>query len=223
MATDTRPAGARQSGILPADTQPVRRPRRETPADASVPAASVSPTPACISTPAPTSAAGTAEALAACQACGLYRERRQALWGKGSLPCRVLFVSEGIAPEDDAAATLLSGQTGVLFDAMLEAIGLSRQEVFVTAAVKCAANLTITPKAEHLNACAPHFNAQLTQSQSRAVVLLGQFTPPEIWNLSDKTVLTLPHPARLLQEPAQKAAAWKVLKQLRRLLQPPAS
>jgi uracil-DNA glycosylase family 4 len=67
--------------------------------------------------------------VAACRACALCQERRQAVLGVGDVAADWLFIGEGPGAEEDARGEPFVGPAGKLLDAMLAAIDLQRGEM----------------------------------------------------------------------------------------------
>lgn len=163
--------------------------------------------------------------LAACQRCALRNERRQPMAGHGALPARLMVISPNPSPADDSAHTLFSGDVGLLLSNMLHAIGIQPNDVFYTSQVKCTPNVSLHVQAEHIAACQPYLQQQLSWVQPHAVLLLGK-----AFSHMDKAALQhilrnipyviIPHPARLLRQPTLKAQAWTLLQQLLPYLHP---
>ncbi|MFC3874264.1 uracil-DNA glycosylase family protein [Neisseria musculi] len=139
-------------------------------------------------------------------------------------PAAVMAVSICPAPEDSAIGRLFSGNTGVLLDNMLAAIGLKAADVHKTSWIKAAAVFTPEPPPGQMAAALPQMQAELAASRAQAILFLGQvFSQPHyaetIAQLCGSTpAFTVPHPARLLRQPHLKKQAWEELKKLRNIL-----
>lgn len=163
-------------------------------------------------TPATDSPANEAEAL------------KQSLAGT-VLPAQIMVVSICPAPEDSANGRLFSGPVGILLDNMLAAIGLKTNDAHKTSWVHDTLDFSPNPDAAQINAALPRMQAELSLSQAKAVLLLGQiFEKTEHGQTihalcGDTPYFIIPHPARLLRQPHLKAQAWQQLKKLRQALQ----
>ena len=67
-----------------------------------------------------------AAGVAACKACPLCQQRKQAVLGVGDLNPDWLFVGEGPGAEEDVKGEPFVGQAGKLLDNMLAALGIAR-------------------------------------------------------------------------------------------------
>jgi len=186
--------------------------------------------------------AATLEALSAtieqCNACGLCKERGQVVVGQGVMQPAIMVIGEGPGEQEDRQGLPFVGTSGVLLDNMLSSIGSSRtKDVYAANIVKCRppANRNLRPA--EIEACRPFLMRQielvrpfsiLTLGRHAAQTLLGgqaQLTemreqPYEIEHAGLKIpVVVSYHPAYLLGQPSDKAAAWRDLQRVKALSQ----
>ncbi len=161
---------------------------------------------------------------AACAACSLHNQRKQALSGYGAMPARLMVISLNPAPSDDETGQLISGQHGRLLNNMLAAIGLVPEQVFRTAWLRCTPRIALKTTPEEQVRCAAFIRQELAWAQPQAVLLLGNsfYDPARRWLLEQlighTPAFTVPHPAILLRQPELKAQAWHSLKQIKAAL-----
>ncbi|HYC35610.1 MAG TPA: uracil-DNA glycosylase [Usitatibacter sp.] len=168
-----------------------------------------------------------------CRACGLCRQRKQAVFGVGDAAAPWLFVGEGPGADEDEQGEPFVGQAGRLLDSMLSAIGLRRGErVYIANVVKCRPPGNRTPTAEEAAACAPFLDRQIELLRPKLIVALGKTaaahllaTEASIGSLRgrvhryrDTPLVVTYHPAYLLRAPAEKAKVWEDLLFARRTL-----
>ncbi len=178
-----------------------------------------------------------ATSVAACRACALCEQRRQAVLGVGDRQARWLFIGEGPGAEEDARGEPFVGPAGQLLDAMLSAIDLSRQkDVYIANAVKCRPPGNRTPEAAEQATCRPYLARQIALIQPKLIVLLGRVAVHALLG-KDETLaalrgkvfeyrdgeLSIPaivtyHPAYLLRTLPDKAKAWEDLCRARALM-----
>ncbi|NMK49645.1 uracil-DNA glycosylase [Achromobacter sp. Bel] len=172
------------------------------------------------------------EQVVACTACGLCEGRRHAVFGQGATPTRWLVVGEAPGEQEDRQGHPFVGRSGQLLDAMLAAVGMSREtDVFITNVIKCRPPGNRNPKPEEIAACSPYLMRQIALLKPERILVLGRFaaqtllgTDATIGSLrgrlhSLKTdegaeipVIVSYHPAYLLRSPSEKARAWQDLK-----------
>ena len=174
-----------------------------------------------------------AEEIASCKACRLCEHRRQVVPGEGALDPPILFVGEGPGEEEDKSGRPFVGRAGQLLDKMIQAIGLSREHVFIANVVKCRPPQNRTPEAGEIRACLPFLKRQIELIAPRMICTLG--APATRTLLPDATSISrvrgqtreydgiplIPtyHPAFLLRKPEFKRDAWEDLKKMQALLQ----
>ncbi|CAB3821020.1 hypothetical protein LMG26846_00472 [Achromobacter insuavis] len=178
------------------------------------------------------------EQVLACTACGLCGGRRHAVFGHGGQPTRWLVVGEAPGEQEDRQGQPFVGRSGQLLDAMLSAVGMSRErDVFIANVIKCRPPGNRNPKPEEIAACSPYLMRQIALLKPERILVLGRFaaqtllgTDATIGSLRGRVhqmktdegreipVIVSYHPAYLLRSPAEKARAWQDLKLAARLV-----
>jgi uracil-DNA glycosylase family 4 len=77
------------------------------------------------------------QALAGCRRCKLCEARRTIVFGSGNPQADLVVIGEGPGADEDAQGKPFVGRAGQLLTKMLEAVKLTRDEVFITNTVKC--------------------------------------------------------------------------------------
>jgi uracil-DNA glycosylase family 4 len=174
-----------------------------------------------------------ARQVAACKACSLCEQRKQAVLGVGDLNPDWLFIGEGPGAEEDTQGEPFVGQAGKLLDNMLAALGISRgNKVYIGNAVKCRPPGNRTPETAEIASCRPYLERQIAMLKPKIIVLLGKVAVQSLLH-EDKTLASMRgsrfeyagipvvvtyHPAYLLRNLPDKAKAWEDLVFARRLL-----
>lgn len=172
--------------------------------------------------------------IAACSACRLCEKRQNAVPGMGDRNADVMFVGEGPGGEEDRRGLPFVGAAGKLLDAMLAAIGLTREHgVYIANTVKCRPPHNRTPQPDEMAACRPYLDRQIALVRPRLLVALGRpaaqvlLDEPEVrinaargrvLDHAGIALLVTYHPAYLLRNQADKARAWEDLCRVRRML-----
>jgi DNA polymerase len=205
------------------------------PAAASSEAAPVAPpntTPVSATASAPADAAQRLAQLAAtvssCQKCVLCQKRKQTVFARGTGSSGVCFVGEGPGADEDAQGLPFVGKAGQLLDKMIEAMGLSRDEVYVCNVVKCRPPDNRKPEPDEMAACLPYLAEQLDLVRPSVIVALGATAVQGLLGTSVgimrlrgnwKTYRGIPlmptfHPAYLLRTPSAKRQVWEDLQEV---------
>ncbi|MEO5695022.1 MAG: uracil-DNA glycosylase [Usitatibacter sp.] len=169
-----------------------------------------------------------------CRACGLCKQRKQAVFGVGSEAGPWLFVGEGPGADEDEQGDPFVGQAGRLLDNMLSAIGSERgRDVYIANVVKCRPPGNRTPTLDETSACAPFLDRQIELIAPKLIVALGKSaasrllgTEASLASLRGRVhrhrgipLIVTYHPAYLLRSLPEKAKAWEDLLLARKTLQ----
>lgn len=177
---------------------------------------------------------GLQEAVRDCTRCDLHRGRTQTVFGVGSQDADLLIIGEAPGAEEDRRGEPFVGRAGQLLNAMLGAIHLAREEVYIANILKCRPPNNRDPKPEEAATCTPYLERQIELLQPRVMLALGRIAAQ--WLLqSDSPIGRLRgrefsfgeqetplivsyHPAYLLRSPLAKAKAWEDLLLVRQIL-----
>ncbi len=167
-----------------------------------------------------------AEEIGACQRCTLGSCRTRTVPGEGNPGCELLFIGEGPGAEEDAQGRPFVGPAGVLLNRMIEAMGLTRAEVFIANAVKCRPPGNRTPLPDEVAACMPFLTRQIAVLKPRLICTLGNtplralmgdeslgITRMRGTMLAYQGIPVIPtfHPSYLLRNPEAKKPCWEDL------------
>jgi uracil-DNA glycosylase len=108
-----------------------------------------------------------------CIKCCLSQGRTQTVFGEGSPDAELVFVGEGPGEEEDKTGRPFVGRAGELLTKMIQAMGLSRQQVFIANMVKCRPPGNRAPAPEEIQACWSYLVRQLQTIQPKVIVTLG--------------------------------------------------
>lgn len=166
--------------------------------------------------------------LGDCKRCKLCEGRKQIVFGVGNPRAELVFVGEGPGAEEDAQGVPFVGPAGQLLTKMIEAMGFSRDDVYICNLVKCRPPENRVPEIDEVVACEPFLRAQLGAIQPKVIVGLGKTAVQAL--LREETSITkirgrwheyagiklMPtfHPLYLLRRPEEKKAVWSDLQQV---------
>ena len=146
--------------------------------------------------PASPEAAGKAEQLAAleaemvagCRRCPLAGQRTHTVFGEGNPDADLVFVGEAPGAEEDRQGRPFVGRAGEMLTKWIAAMGLRRQDVYITNVIKCRPPGNRTPNAEEIEACWETLLRQLRIIRPKVIVTLGN--PATQALLSTRTGIT---------------------------------
>lgn len=171
--------------------------------------------------------------VARCQACELHKTRTQTVFGVGQQNADLMIIGEAPGADEDRKGEPFVGRAGQLLNAMLKAIGLQREEVYIANILKCRPPGNRDPRAEEALNCAPYLQRQVALLKPRAILAVGAVAARNLLQSDDAVgrlrggqheyngvpVVVTYHPAYLLRSPEQKAKAWQDLQKVARLIQ----
>jgi uracil-DNA glycosylase len=115
-----------------------------------------------------------------CEGCPLYRNATQTVFGRGPVGARLMMVGEQPGDQEDRQGQPFVGPAGRVLDEALDEVGIARDEVYVTNAVKHfkwtqqgKRRLHAKPSAREMNACHPWLEAEIEAVGPRVIVCLG--------------------------------------------------
>lgn len=167
--------------------------------------------------------------VATCTRCALHSSRTQGVFGVGNPQADWLVIGEAPGAEEDRRGEPFVGRAGQLLDAMLKAIGLSREtNVFIANVLKSRPPGNRDPKPEEVAACLPYLMRQIALMRPRLILAVGRIaaqnllaTDMSLGRLRGKVhhfgelntpLIVTYHPAYLLRTPGDKRKAWEDLK-----------
>ncbi len=173
--------------------------------------------------------AAMAETVAACRRCRLCEGRQKTVFGAGDTQADLMFIGEGPGAEEDRQGLPFVGRAGELLTRIIEAIGMTREQVYIANIVKCRPPGNRDPQPDEVAACRPYLERQISLIRPRLLVALGRIAAQTllgndlpIGRMRGQwfTVLGVPtmvtyHPAALLRNPALKRPTWEDMQQVR--------
>jgi DNA polymerase len=167
------------------------------------------------------------EDLGDCTRCKLHGlGRRQIVFGVGNPHADLMFVGEAPGADEDVQGIPFVGRAGQLLTKMIEAMGFSRDEVYIANVIKCRPPGNRNPDPDEVEQCEPFLFRQIESIQPKVIVALGAFAAKALLKTQDpisrlrgrlyeyhgaKLIPTF-HPSYLLRSPDQKKYAWDDLK-----------
>jgi DNA polymerase len=174
------------------------------------------------------------EEIGDCTRCKLHRlGRRQVVFGVGNPSAELMFVGEAPGADEDIQGIPFVGRAGQLLTKIIEAIGLSRDDVYIANVIKCRPPENRNPEPDEVETCEPFLFQQIDTIHPKVIVALGTFAAKALLKTQDsisrlrgrvydyrgaKLVPTF-HPAFLLRSPERKRDVWEDMKKVRALLQ----
>ncbi len=162
----------------------------------------------------------------------LIKHRTKLVFGAGNANAELCFVGEAPGHEEDLQGLPFVGRAGQLLTRMIEGIGLTRDQVFITNVLKCRPPQNRNPKPEEIINCEAFLLEQLAVIKPRIICALGTFAAQTLLHSTEPIsrlrggfhdyhgikLLATFHPAFILRSPQYKPHVWEDLKMIRREL-----
>jgi uracil-DNA glycosylase family 4 len=167
--------------------------------------------------------------LGECTRCRLHEGRNRLVFGAGDPHAALVFVGEGPGREEDLQGKPFVGRAGELLTRIIEAIDLTREEVYIANIVKCRPPNNRDPRPDEIQTCLPFLLKQLEAIRPRIICCLGTFAAQTLLGSEEKIsalrgrfhayqgakLMPTYHPAFLLRNPQFKKAVWEDMKMIR--------
>ena len=173
--------------------------------------------------------AALAAAAAVCTRCRLSEGRNRVVFAAGNPDADLMLIGEGPGAEEDRQGLPFVGPAGELLTRILQAMELTRDEVYIANIVKCRPPGNRDPQPEEVSACRPYLEKQIALVQPRLIVALGKVAAQTLlgnqssigqmrgrWvQIQGVPAMVTYHPAALLRNSALKRPTWEDMQQVR--------
>jgi DNA polymerase len=143
-----------------------------------------------------------------------------------------MVIGEAPGAEEDRQGEPFVGRAGQLLNAMLLAIGLQRDQVFIANILKCRPPGNRDPRPEEALKCEPFLLRQVALVRPRVILAVGGIAAQNLLKSQEPVgkmrgrafqfegipVVVSYHPAYLLRSPEQKAKSWQDLQRVAGML-----
>ncbi len=108
-----------------------------------------------------------------CPHCTVATSHTQCVFGEGNPDARIMFIGEAPGEEEDRTGRPFVGRAGQLLDKIIDAMGLSRADVYIANVLKSRPPNNRAPLAPEIEGCGPFLTEQIRIIQPEAIVTLG--------------------------------------------------
>lgn len=164
-----------------------------------------------------------------CQKCPLGATRQKFVYGVGNPKADIMFIGEAPGKNEDEQGEPFVGRAGKLLDKILEAIDLSRSDIYIANILKCRPPGNRDPQPGEMEHCFPYLKEQIALIQPKLLCALGRISSQAllqntlalgkmrgVWHSYQGIPLRVTyHPAALLRNPNFKRGCWEDIKILR--------
>jgi DNA polymerase len=154
------------------------------------------------------------------------------VFGVGNPQAELMFIGEAPGADEDAQGEPFVGRAGQLLTKIIEAMGLSRSEVYIANVLKCRPPENRVPLPEETASCLPYLEKQIETIRPKVIVALGATALRALLDIQigitkmrgnwytyrDIPIMPTFHPAYLLRNPPAKREVWEDMKAVLRKL-----
>ena len=166
--------------------------------------------------------------LGDCRRCRLAHGRNRIVFGDGNPRAKLVFIGEGPGFDEDQQGKPFVGAAGQLLTRIIEAIKLTRNQVYICNIIKCRPPGNRNPEPDEINTCFPFLERQIAAIQPDFICALGTFAAQSLlktatpisrlrgrfYEFEGIKVLPTYHPAYLLRNSDKKREVWQDMKML---------
>jgi uracil-DNA glycosylase len=166
-----------------------------------------------------------------CTKCALSASRTQTVFGVGNREAELMVIGEAPGADEDRQGEPFVGRAGQLLNAMLRALRMPREQVFIANVLKCRPPGNRDPLPEEVACCLGYLQRQVALVKPKLLLAVGRIaaqnllatdTPigklrGQLHRFGDQStpLVVTYHPAYLLRSPGEKRRAWQDLKFVR--------
>lgn len=165
-----------------------------------------------------------------CTACELCKTRTNVVFGQGNKNADLMFVGEAPGADEDASGVPFVGRAGKLFDKYLEAVGISRDEVYIANMLKCRPPKNRDPLPSEQDLCIDFLREQIRIIKPKMIVCLGRISAMRLikedfkitrehglwFKKGNFDLCAVFHPSLLLRDPRRKEDMLLDMKEVKR-------
>ena len=153
-----------------------------------------------------------------CQKCELCKTRTNIVFGTGNENARLMFIGEAPGQKEDESGIPFVGAAGKLLNKYLDAVGISREDVYIANILKCRPPKNRDPLPAEEDMCIGYLRDQVLSIRPKVIVCLGRISAMRIikpdfkitaehgkwFDKNGYSVCAVYHPAALLRDPRKK-------------------
>ncbi len=175
-----------------------------------------------------------AEQVKSCQQCTLAKTRINPVFGVGDKNTSLMIIGEAPGAEEDRLGSPFIGRAGELLTNMLHAIGITREQTYITNLLKCRPPNNRDPKVEEISQCQKYLIRQIELVNPCVILVLGRISAQHLLGKraslaqlrrqahilpnNNTPIIVTYHPAYLLRQPKDKRKTWQDLQQLQQYI-----
>jgi len=178
------------------------------------------------------------EAVMNFEGCALKKTARNTVFSDGNPESRIMVIGEAPGQDEDIQGIPFCGVSGKLLDKMFAAIGLTRNDYYITNTLFWRPPANRTPSPEEVELCKPFLEKHIHLVNPKLIIMVGGVAAKAMLNVqegitrlrgknyhyttpySDKSYEStiLYHPSYLLRQPSHKRVTWQDLLRIKGMI-----
>ncbi|HLD39931.1 MAG TPA: uracil-DNA glycosylase, partial [Candidatus Nanoarchaeia archaeon] len=116
-----------------------------------------------------------------CTKCpALCQSRSQVVFGSGNPKAEVILIGEAPGANEDKQGIPFCGMSGQVLNELLNAVGLSREDIFITNTILCRPQDNRNPAKDEVENCRDRLDKLIQIMQPKVIVTIGNFATERI-------------------------------------------
>lgn len=111
--------------------------------------------------------------IAGCTKCPLHQGCKQIVPGCGSAKAKLFIIEDQPTAAEEASGHPFAGESGDLFDKMMQAIGLERADIYITSIIKCRTAEDKDPTQDEIRTCLTYLARQVAAVHPTIICTMG--------------------------------------------------
>ncbi|MBN1879527.1 uracil-DNA glycosylase [bacterium] len=160
-----------------------------------------------------------------CTRCKLSKGRNNLVFGEGNSNPDIVFVGEGPGVDEDRQGIPFVGAAGQLLNRIIEAMGLTRNDIYICNIVKCHPPGNRDPEPDEIDTCGRFLAEQIRILNPKVILCLGRISGrfltgqepnTRLWAMRGKfyryngiDVRVTYHPSAVLRDPKYRRPVWE--------------
>ncbi|MBI4432040.1 MAG: uracil-DNA glycosylase, partial [Candidatus Omnitrophica bacterium] len=120
-----------------------------------------------------------------CALCALSGTRTRLVFGAGSPEAELMFIGEAPGYDEDQQGLPFVGAAGQLLTKMIEAMKLTRDQVYIANCLKCRPPGNRNPLPDEIATCSPILTRQIEIIRPKVICALGKFAAQTLLKTQD--------------------------------------
>ncbi|KJJ84465.1 Phage SPO1 DNA polymerase-related protein [Candidatus Omnitrophus magneticus] len=163
-----------------------------------------------------------------CDKCEGINNKKNKIFGDGPINARIMFIGDDSPDENDSGSLPFQGEARKLLTKIIAAMGLTKEDVYITTILKCRTKEHHSPKDEEIKHCALHLEQEIEIVKPQAICVLGNTATTlllkkesrisdihgKFFDYNGIKVMPTYHPSYLLKHPSSKKDVWEDMKKI---------